>query len=363
VTRPRNSTSAWYMAIVLGGLLSAFIETAQLFEQERYSSFFDVATNTLGAAVGSLLFTVLSRRMRVGANAVSTLALELPLMGLVYLLVPLLWLVGLASAGTDRSWLLIPLAAFGGAIIGAVHGGYLKPAARTGMIGLLAASGTWFLVASVPGGRQNPEVILVGTIVAMGVAYLRSVATSRARQGDVQRRFELPTLRLALPLFAAYLALGSLWPLSDASPEWHASWSLFPAIEGDLSQHLVFQAIEFTAAFTLVGYIIAEFYGRRDDEYRVVLGRVVRWSALLVTLLEVARGWHAQYGASALMALLALTASVFGGWLYHLQRDHVRALWTRDRGGARGAERLSGRAAVWSHSGSASSVASSEPSA
>ena len=60
----------------------------------------------------------------------------------------------------------------------------------------------------------------------------------------------------------------------------------------------------------------------------------MRWSALLVGLLELARGWHAEYGTSALMALLAMSSSVFGGWLYHLQRDHVRALWSRDRGGS-----------------------------
>ena len=214
VTRPRGSKNAWYMAIVMGAVLSACIETAQLFEQARYSSFFDVGTNTLGAAVGSLLFTIMSRRLRLNATAVSTLALELPLMGLVYLLVPLLWLVGLASSGTERTWLLLPLAAFGGAILGAVHGGYLKPAQRTGISGLLAASGSWFIVASVPGGRHNPTVIVVGTLVAMGVAYTQSLATARARRINAQRRFELPTLRLVLPLFALYLALGSLWPLT-----------------------------------------------------------------------------------------------------------------------------------------------------
>jgi glycopeptide antibiotics resistance protein len=332
VTRPRGAPRAWWTAIVLGALLSATIETAQLFETARYSSLFDVTTNTVGAAIGSLLFTLLARRLTVGATAVRTLALELPLMGLVYLLVPLLWLVGLSSAGSDRAWLLLPLAAFGGAVLGAIHGGYLKPAARTGFMGLLAASGTWFLVASFPGGRHVPEVVVSGTIVAMATAVLRSIATSRAQKTGAGRRFELPTLRLMLPVFAAYLALGSLWPLTDASATWHAGWALFPAVDGELSQERIFQALEYASSFSLVGYIIAEFYGRSDDAYGVVLGRVVRWSAALVLLLETARGWHADYGASVFMALLALSASVFGGWLYHLQRDHVRALWARDRG-------------------------------
>lgn len=355
VTRPRGTRRAWWMAIVLGGLLSTCIETAQLFEVSRYSSLIDIATNTAGAAVGSLLFTLLARRLHVGASAVRTLALELPLMGLVYLLVPLLWLVGLASGDSDRAWLLLPLGAFGGAVLGAIHGGYLQPDKRTGFMGLLAASGAWFLIASVPGGRQQPEVVVAGTLVAMGAAVLRSLATARARATNAQRRFELPTLRLAMPLFAVYLGVGSLWPLNGAGVEWHAGWAFFPAVPGELSQRLIFQALESTAAFTLVGYIIAEFHGRSDAPYADVLARVVRWSVALVVLLEGARGWHTAYGASALLGTLALTASVFGGWLYHLQRDHVRALWARDRG--------PWKADVRAYSLAGSSATTSEPSA
>ncbi len=54
--------------------------------------------------------------------------------------------------------------------------------------------------------------------------------------------------------------------------------------------------------------------------------RVSGSGLLLGALLEVARGWHAQFGASLLLGLFAVAASVFGGWMYHLQRDYVRAL-------------------------------------
>ncbi len=332
VTRPRGATRAWWMAVLLGALLSTSIEYAQLFEASRYSSLLDILTNTSGAAIGSWMFSRLSQRLRIGAAAVSTLALELPLMGLVYLLIPLLWLTGLSSAGTERAWLLLPMAAFGGAIIGAVHGAYLQPAQRVGARGLISSTAAWFLVASVPGGRLQPMVMLAGVIVAVGAAWLRSAATSRARLQQGPHRFELPTLRLVMPLFAAYLALSALWPLDAAGIVWRAGWEFFPALNGEITQRLVFQALEYTAAFTVAGYITAEFHGRANADFRAVLVRVLCWGGALAVMLEIARGWHAEQGASVLMGALATAASVFGGGLYHLQRDHVRTLWARDRG-------------------------------
>ena len=332
VTRPRGAANAWWMAMVLGALLSMSIESAQLFEETRYSSLLDVLTNTTGAAVGSLLFARLSHRLKIGASTVTTLALELPLMGLVYLLIPLLWLTGLSSAGTERAWLLIPMAAFGGTIIGAVHGAYLEPEQRVGARGLIATSGVWILIASLPGGRHQPLVIVAGIAVAIGSAWIRSAVTTRERLRQGAHRFELPTLRVAMPLFAIYLALSALWPIVDASGSWHGGFEFFPALNGNISQQLVFQALEYTAAFTVAGYIIAEFHGRASAGYREVLGLVLRWGGALAVMLEIARGWHAEFGASVLMGALAIAASVFGGWLYHLQRDHVRALWARDRG-------------------------------
>lgn len=317
---------------MLGALLSTGIESAQLFELSRYSSFIDVATNTVGAGIGSFIYTLFSRRLRVGANTISIMALELPLMGLVYLCIPLLWLAGLSASGTDRVWLMLLIAAFGGAILGSVHGAYLQPTQRVRLVTILLCSGVWFVVSSIPGGRHEPTVIIAGTAVAVGAAWLRSIATSRTRSRSGAFRFELPTLRLVMPLFAAYLALSALWPLNAASGVWHGGWELFPAITVELSQQQIFRALEFSASFTIVGYLIAEFHGRRNDPYNAVFGRVFRWGGALACMLEIARGWHEQLGASALMATLAISATVFGGWLYHLQRDHVRALWTRDRG-------------------------------
>jgi hypothetical protein len=88
----------------------------------------------------------------------------------------------------------------------------------------------------------------------------------------------------------------------------------------------VYRALEHIAAFTLVGYVIAEVRGRADRPYGNMVRHVAAWGSGLALLLECARGLHPRYGASLLLWALAAAASIFGGWMYYLQRDHVRAL-------------------------------------
>jgi len=327
LTRPSGSLAKWWQVLLVGAALSGCIETAQLFEAERYSSLFDVLTNAIGAAVGAVLYAMVLKRME-GDNTVRTLALELPLMGLVYLLVPLMWLIGLASDGGSRAWLVLLVGAFAGGVLGTVHAAYLAPVRGVGRPWLLVAALLWFVVAMLPGAIRDRSVLLAGAAITVGVAWLRSIATARARAVAGNRRFELATLRLVLPLFAAYLSLSSLWPLDGAGTVWHGTGALFD-IGDAVSTSRIFLALEHVAAFTLVGYIIAEFHGRESLRYRDIAQRVTGWGAGISMLLEATRGWHPNYGASLLMLILTIGASAFGGLLYQLQRDHVRALLTR----------------------------------
>ncbi len=324
----REQRTRWWMVGVLGATFSAVIEAGQLFLPDRFTSLFDVLTNGLGAAIGAQLYTALRPRVRVGAGAVSLLALDLPLMGLVMLLVPLLWASGFGSEGSLRLWLVLPVAAFGGAILGAVHGGYLEHTGRVSRSTMLMASALWFLVAALPGASGSWEVLLAGATLAVGAAWLRSFSASRARQRDGAKRIELPTLRLVLPLFALYLVLSALWPLDAVDGEWRAAFTLAPA-NADLSRALLMRAIEYLAALTIVGYVTAELYGRSNAPYSNVVQRVLLSAGSLVVLLELTRGWNTKHGASGSLALLGVGAALFGGWLYHLQRDHVRTLLKR----------------------------------
>jgi VanZ family protein len=326
--RVREREIAWWMIGLAGALLSATIEIGQLFLAERFSSVFDVCTNGLGAAIGARAFQAVRPHVRLGRGAVSALALELPLMGLVMLLVPLLWVAGFASAGTERVWLMLLIATFGGALIGAVHGAYLDQNGRVSRGTMVLAVAVWFVVAALPGAAEHVDVLVAGATLAIGCAWLRSRSTSRARARNGDQRVELLTLRIALPLFAAYFTLASLWPLDAVDGVWRGAWALAPSRDG-LSRVLLMQSLEYLAGFTLVGYISAEFHGRSNESYRTISRRVMRYVLALLVMLETARGWNTAQGASLAIALLAVASGLFGGWLYHLQRDHIRTLLQR----------------------------------
>lgn len=335
LTRPRGAPPAWWPVLLLGAGLSGAIEVAQLFSPTRFTSLLDLGTNTAGALLGAWGFARLSSRVR-GDDAVRILALELPLMGLVYLLIPLCWLIGLGSEGAQRLVLVLGPALMAGAILGTVHASSVRPddthpsgtaiKDRPGIPWwLVATSVGWSLVALGPGARGDLSVMVPGTALTLAAALLRDVGTRRAMRADRSRRVELPTLRVLLPLYATYLALSALWPLTDATPEWRGTLALLvPGVE--LSQPLVYRALEQVAAFTLVGYMGAEYYGREEPRGRSGMVRLALWGCTVSALLQVARGFHAQHGASLSLFVLTQIAGFFGQGVYLLQRAHVQAL-------------------------------------
>ena len=82
----------------LGLGLSCTVEVAQIFLAERFPSPMDALTNGMGAWLGALLAERTQRQL--SNRWIGSLALELPLMNVVYLLIPLIWLNGLAIHST-----------------------------------------------------------------------------------------------------------------------------------------------------------------------------------------------------------------------------------------------------------------------
>jgi len=89
-------------ALGFGTLLSLGIEFSQLFVPGRFAQIIDVITNGMGAWLGAMVFVFLMARLKEGGS-VRRFALELPLMNLLYLLIPLMLLNGLSAEEESRS--------------------------------------------------------------------------------------------------------------------------------------------------------------------------------------------------------------------------------------------------------------------
>jgi hypothetical protein len=318
-------------AFLAGALLSGIIECGQLFLAGRYTSLLDVLSNAVGAMLGAWVLQRLRSRLEVTSGTVRALALDLPLSGVIVLLLPLLWTWSLGDDGAARTPLLWMAACTGGVLIGSVHGSYLSTSSRARDASVAAT--VWLLVGAMPTVLRSPsQEVLLHTLGAALLAALlsgwRSDRAARQRRIDGTQRVEYRALRLAMPTFTVYLTLCALWPLTAIDGVWRAAWMLAPAASA-LSRGLLLSSLAHLAAFTVVGYVTAEFHGRDNQRFVTSWPRVVRTVVPLAILLEWARGWNAMIGASGIVFALAVGSGVFGGWLYHLQRDHVRALRER----------------------------------
>jgi len=308
-------------ALAAGVLVSMLIEALQLFEPDRYSSVLDVAANGTGAWVGSLAYDYIARRRRVDAHLIGQLFLELPLMGLLYLTIPLLWLTALvATASPAWGWLAVPLAAYGGMLLGGVLHHMRIPIAPA-RAGAYASAG--IVIGMFPAITTVPLAVAVSATVAFVMTHL--VATRPGRPFMWNRRFEVPVLRSSAPFYALFVVLVVLLPLLEGV----APWSLgvgFPGVADSWDKIEILRFLVRVAAFTLLGYMITEYRGREEEKLTDAVPRVLRWAIAAATAAEVALGYRAGRGASVAQWGFVVMASLYGGWLYRLQLDHVVAI-------------------------------------
>ena len=310
--------------LALGALVSLAIEATQYFQPLRTPSPLDVATNAAGAWLGALAAERVARAATVGGRLVGWLALELPLMGLVYLLVPLLWIDGLSSGGERARAVLSPLLAmFGALLLGGMQRHYFGPARAAEPHRTAVFAALWFVAGAFPSLATRPATVAGGAVFAGVVCWLRGVRTAGAPTPN--RRFEVSLLRFAAPFYALYVALIVFLPLRHARGEWSVRAGFPDAMSHQIE---ILRLLELVAAFTLVGYIVAEFGGRAVARYRDALPRLATFALVLACALEVAWGFRAEHGASIARGALVAAAALYGGWLYYLQRAHVVRLLT-----------------------------------
>lgn len=334
--RARDEEVGVGRAFLVGLALSAVIEGAQLFAPDRFPSFADLLANALGAALGAKACALALVRLP-GATAVRALALELPLVGLTYLMVPLLWLASLAER-VPPELLLLPVAAVAWIYASvhlstapAAHGSDEGPLRR-----LLLGTLLWVLVALLPAALEHTWLLITAPLLAVAVTMARFRAPEdfvldRAADGSVSRRIEAPTLRVALIPFAAFLVAAALWPPTALRSEWAGTLALLPP--GQLpTVTTIFDALAHLAGFTVLGYAVAEYGGRRFERAAAVLPRTAAIGAGFALALEAARGYSAGRAASGLLLLLASVAAVLGATIYILQLRNIQLLLRRAPG-------------------------------
>lgn len=309
-------------------LASAAIESVQLFEVTRFASLSDVLANGCGAYLGAVLQRRLSRRIAMDARTVGRLSLELPLMGLVYLLVPLLWLDGLAGADSAGPlWPLLALGLFGATLLAAAqrhHFGPNRLLSRELMAGMACG---WFLLGAFPGLAPRASIVLLIMLAAIGAfVWVRSADRSGARA--INRRFESKALSEAAPFYAAYVLLLVAPVAGYSAGSWRGSLG-FATLAGSWSTGPVLHVVEAVAAFTLLGYMLAEFRGRREARFREGVLHIAGWCGAAALVAELLEGFRGDGGASGGRWVLLVAGALYGAWLYHLQRAHVRRLLGR----------------------------------
>jgi VanZ family protein len=302
----------------IGALFSTAIEAVQLFEATREPSLADVAANTLGAWLGALAFDRIARSGKAEGRAIGWLALELPLMALTYLLVPLLWVSSLAGSEGMRSAIAIMPGFVGAILLGGMQRNYFGPRGSAKPRHTAAFAAVWLLCGAFPLLARHP-LYLICAAAAVG-ALCWALARRPLPKAGTTRRFEVALLKQAAPVYAAYLVIIVVAPLQSGLADW--SFSLgFPEIASN--QLEILRLIELLAAFTLVGYMVAEFRGRSDPQYRDAVFRLLVWGVALTLATEAMRGYQQGYGASLARGMLLAGTVLYGGWLYHLQRAHV----------------------------------------
>jgi VanZ family protein len=314
--------------LLMALLASAAIESVQLFEATRFASLSDVLANGCGGYLGAVLQRRLSRRVSMDARTVGRLSLELPLMGLVYLLVPLLWLDGLA--GVDAAfplWPLLALGLFGASLLATAQRYHFGPNQLSSPKFMAATACGWFLLGAFPGLAPRASFVMFAMLAAIGAfVWVRSSDRSGAR--SINRRFESKALAEAAPFYAAYLLLLVAPVAGYTASSWRGALG-FGAMRGNWGSGLVLHVVETVAAFTLLGYMLAEFRGRREARFREGVAHTAGWCGGAALVAEALEGFRQDGGASGVRWLLLVAGALYGAWLYHLQRAHVRRLLGR----------------------------------
>lgn len=321
LNRGRNRDRFCAKALGLGILLSSAIEFTQLFVPGRGTQVTDVLANGLGAWLGAMVCGLFVGRSKEN-YVIRLFAPELPLMNWVYLLIPLMWLNGLSTGGeTARLWLLLLLGLLGGGVLASIYAHRLKQEGRLTPAKLSILVLSWFIVASLPTLAKFPiEVTGFGIVIA---ALVQIPARLPVRTQKEERRFELSTLKVLLPLYGVYLVLLALWPTLVPLEGWQLK-TCFQDVASNHRDVFIFRFIEIIGALTLFGYMMAEIRGRKKESLKAVFVWTFLTALGCSAAFLIVKAYPPPLISDILEILLMTAAGVYGGVIYRLQLAAIR---------------------------------------
>jgi VanZ family protein len=282
--------------VVLGAVASLLIETTQLFLPDRWSTATDLLANSAGAGIGALASAAIRRRLGASASLAGRMFLDLPLLGICWLLLPILWVEALQGPlGAQISL----MAAGGFAIAGAGRSNAARARQPAGVLWPLVAG--WSVTATLPSLAGQPIQMVFGVATALLACLV----------GDTLWRHGSGSERRVEPRAVAAIVMALL--------PWFAIKGLFDVFDPTLPIPFRERILEWLAlggGFTVLGYAFAEWRGRSSRAWPV--------SAVLPMAVAALVAW--PLGRSRLPLILAAAiVAAFGALLFEAQRAHVVA--------------------------------------
>ena len=300
-------------SFLFGVSFSSFIEFNQLFIFTRDPGLNDVLTNSIGSLIGCIGYDLIKKNLQ--KNSKILVHFSIPVMNIVILLIPMLWLCSFAVGYESvRIWLLLLLGLMGAILVSEVFINRISEKMTANTIYFLIMFVGWYLIGVFPSLVNHPKRIFAFTILLTIFIYFRMTFGLKS---ESDQRFELQTLNKVIPIFSVYILILNQWPLKLPSMDFH--FFIIPNV--NMEQHYsieIYRYMEYFTGFTLIGYFISEYVNRSNNQENRA-SRVIIWIVAVATALEVLRGFHPSHTATLLHFVLAVFWGLFGALIYIMQ--------------------------------------------